>query len=42
MKTQEIKKQLQKYSLSTSGSRDVLIERLRQFTIRVDLNELKK
>lgn len=35
MKTQEIKKQLQKYSLSTAGSRDVLINRHRQFTLRV-------
>lgn len=35
MKTQDIKKQLQKYSLPTTGSRDVLIERHRQFTLRV-------
>ena len=35
MKTSEIKKQLQKCNLPTNGSRDALIERHRQFTLRV-------
>ncbi|KNB46842.1 ubiquitin ligase [Blastocystis sp. subtype 4] len=34
MKTSEIKKLLQRYSLPTSGSREQLIERHRQFTLR--------
>ncbi|KAK8816350.1 hypothetical protein WA556_001295 [Blastocystis sp. ATCC 50177/Nand II] len=34
MKTSEIKKQLQKCNLPTNGSRDALIERHRQFTLR--------
>ena len=35
MKTPEIKKLLQKYSLPTMGTREQLIERHRQFTLRV-------
>lgn len=42
MKTPEIKKLLQKYSLPTIGTREQLIERHRQFTLRVSLNQMGK